>query len=291
MLSRSDLTRRRHRPHRRSVWPPFLGLGFALCLLGTSHCLSADTTLRCPSDSAKAAVLEVEVVDEFPHAVDAYTQGLFFHDGKLIESTGQYGGSSLRRFAPGDVQPEMVQRLPDEFFAEGVAQAGTDIVLLTWRNGVAFRLRAEDWQPIRRYRVDGEGWGLTFDGDTFWMSDGSANLIRRDAKSFEPVGQPLQVCDAGQPVERLNELEFVRGFLFANVWYSDDILVISPRTGRVLLRLNLADLHRAQPATAEVLNGIAFDAIGGRLFVTGKYWPTLYEISLPSLDGLTESRK
>ena len=222
-------------------------------------------------------VLPVEVVAQYPHATDAFTQGLLFADGTLYESTGHYGQSRLRQvnLESGEVLQEVP--LNRRYFAEGIAAVGDEIYLLTWKEGTAFVFDKATLAEKRRIDYQGEGWGLTYDGRHLIQSDGTATLQFRDPASFDVV-RTLNVTAGGQPLHYLNELEYIDGQIYANVWYADHIARIDPQTGEVTSWLDLSAL---KPPTADreaVLNGIAYDQASGRIFATGKLWPHLYEI-------------
>lgn len=220
-----------------------------------------------------------EIVNVYPHDVRAFSQGLVFADGFLYEGTGQYGQSSLRQV---DLESGKVLKyvpLPREIFGEGIAISGSQIIQLTWQNRVGLVYDKESLKPQSTFRYKGEGWGLTTDGQRLVMSDGSATLRFLDPKTFRVV-DTVTVHSRGAPVDRLNELEYVEGEIYANVWGSDRIARISPRTGEVLGWIDLTGLLTpAERGNIDaVLNGIAYDAQAKRLFVTGKLWPKLFEI-------------
>lgn len=222
-------------------------------------------------------VLAVEVTAQYPHDTGAFTQGLLYDGGALYESTGHYGRSRLRRveIATGKVLNEVP--LDSRFFAEGIAAVGDEIYLLTWKEGVAIVFDKETLEEKRRIAYQGEGWGLTYDGRHLIQSDGSDTLLFRDPATFNIV-RTLKVTDGGQPLGYVNELEYIDGQIYANVWYSDRIARINPQTGQVTSWLNLAPLRPPLSDREAVLNGIAYDQAGGRIFVTGKLWPRLFEI-------------
>ncbi|HLQ86621.1 MAG TPA: glutaminyl-peptide cyclotransferase [Salinisphaeraceae bacterium] len=220
------------------------------------------------------------VVARYPHDAGAFTQGLLFYHGHLYESTGLHGHSSLRRvaLATGEIlaQTDLEQR----YFGEGLARVGNQLLQLTWKAGVAFVYDLPDGELARIMRYSGEGWGLTFDGRHLIMSDGSATLRFIDPATFATQHR-LTVTHNGKRVSRLNELEYINGEIWANVWHADDIIRIEPASGRVTGIVSAAHLRAELPASAGALNGIAWDAVGKRLFITGKNWPTLYQIRLP----------
>ena len=222
-----------------------------------------------------------DVVNVYPHDPEAFTQGLIFRDGFLFESTGLNGQSSLRkvRLETGEV----VQRVAIEpqYFAEGLTDFGNSLVQLTWQSNVGFVYDLSTFARQRTFEYPGEGWGLTRDGSRLIMSDGTSTLRFVDPRTLGETGR-ITVTDGDQPVESLNELEMVKGELFANVWQTDHIVIVSPQTGRVTGRVDLAGLFPAakREPPVDVLNGIAYDAERDRLFVTGKMWPRLFEIRL-----------
>lgn len=222
-------------------------------------------------------VYAVGVVAQFPHDTGAFTQGLLIADGLLYESTGHYGRSQLRKvkLETGEILNEAP--LDRQYFAEGIAAVGDEIFLLTWKEGVAIVFDRETLQEKRLLRYQGEGWGLTYDGRHLIQSDGTATLRFRDPATFEVV-RTLQVTSGGQPLGYVNELEYIDGQIYANVWYSDQIARIDPQTGEVTSWLDLAPLVPPVADRDAVLNGIAFDEANQRIFATGKLWPKLYEI-------------
>jgi glutamine cyclotransferase len=226
-------------------------------------------------------VLGYKVVARYPHDPEAFTQGLVFHDGQLYESTGQYGHSTLRKvdLASGEVLQQ--HPLRGTYFGEGMTILGNEIFQLTWENGICLVYDRETLAEKRALSYTGEGWGLTHDGTHLIMSNGSATLQFRKRDNFQVVRQ-FEVRDAGTPVQNLNELEYIRGEIYANIWGSDRIACISAETGQVLRWIDLADLYPARERSeeADVLNGIAYDASKDRLFVTGKNWPRLFEIEV-----------
>lgn len=221
------------------------------------------------------------VVARWPHDSNAFTQGLAFRGAALFEGTGLNGKSTLRRvdLATGKVLRRV--KLDDKHFGEGITVLGNRVFQLTWTSGLAFVYEATTFKRIRRFRYRGEGWGLTTDGRRLIMSDGTSVLRFRNPRTFATTGK-VQVTDEGRPVQRLNELEWVNGEVFANVWPSDEVVRINPRTGRVTGRLDLRALRALEAANGnpDVTNGIAYLRSQNRLFVTGKWWSHLYEIRL-----------
>jgi len=228
-----------------------------------------------------------KVVHMFPHDSSAYTQGLIFHQGVLYEGTGLNGRSSLRkvRMETGEV----LQRvdLSAEFFGEGIALLHGEIAQLTWRSHKGFIYSLSDFRRLREFSYPGEGWGLTTDGRDFYMSDGTAEIRVLDGPGLLKGGlqkakRRVTVHDGGKNITQLNELEWVDGEIFANIWQTDHIARISPQTGKVIGWIDLKGLLSPMFKLEDgaVLNGIAYDAATKRLFVTGKLWPSVFEIQL-----------
>jgi glutamine cyclotransferase len=229
-----------------------------------------------------APVQGFEIINIYPHDAKAFTQGLAFDDkGQLYEGTGLYGQSTLRKvdLKTGQPDPATIFTLEEQYFGEGIAVVGDSIVQLTWRNEAAFVFDRQSLKFLRRFRYRGEGWGLTYDGTSLIMSDGTSRLKFIDPKTFR-TGQILRVMDGKREVSHLNELEYVEGEIYANVWHTDRIARISPKTGKVLGWIDLAGLLKPNEIGHEeaVLNGIAYDAKNKKLYVTGKNWPKLFEI-------------
>ncbi|MBM4094808.1 MAG: glutaminyl-peptide cyclotransferase [Planctomycetes bacterium] len=228
------------------------------------------------------------VVRVLPHDVRAYCQGLAFRDGFLFEGTGGYGTSSLRKVELETGRVVQQRDLAEQLFGEGITLWNNEIVQLTWKNGYAITYDHASFEPKRRInyrdprRTWREGWGITHDGRQFIVSDGSATLRFLDPATFS-VTRWLTVRDGSERISRLNELEYVEGEIYANVWYADRIARIAPDTGRVVGWIDLSELYPAnqRPDRDDVLNGIAYDAAQQRLYVTGKHWPNLFEIRLP----------
>jgi glutamine cyclotransferase len=220
------------------------------------------------------------IVHVYPHDRTAFTQGLEFRGGFLYEGTGLVGKSTLRKVKLET--GEVVQRIAiaPQLFGEGITVINQRIVQLTWQSHLGFVYDQASFRQSRTFEYPGEGWGLTNDGDQIYMSDGSAQIRIWDATTLKEKKR-LSVHDGSQPVERLNELEWVHGEIYSNVWQTDRIARISPTDGKILGWIDLSGLLTgADRAGADVLNGIAYDSIGDRLFVTGKLWPKLFEIKL-----------
>lgn len=222
-----------------------------------------------------------QVVRTYPHDPTAFTEGLFWDGGYLYESTGENGRSGIRKqdLATGHVLQSA--SIPAEYFGEGIAAAAGRLYELTWTSHIGFVYDQATFEPLGSFTYPTEGWGLTYDGQHLIMSDGSNVIHFVEPATFTQTAQ-IAVVDQGQPVTRLNELEYVKDEIYANVWQTDRIAIISPQTGTVLAWVDCSGLRPPETfANADaVLNGIAYDATGDRLFVTGKLWPNLYEIRL-----------
>jgi glutamine cyclotransferase len=229
----------------------------------------------------KPQVYGYEIKNIYPHDRAAFTQGLIFKDDLLWESTGEYGTSSLRKveLKTGSVLKSI--SVPRDYFAEGMTVFRDKVFQLTWQNNKGFIYNPEDFSKIGEFRYTGEGWGLTHDADSLIMSDGTNQIRFLDPETFT-VRRIINVFENGKPLEELNELEYVRGEIYANVWRTDRIVRIDPRNGRLTGTVDLSGLlpNADRDAKTDVLNGIAYDEQGNRLFVTGKNWPKLFEIRL-----------
>lgn len=220
------------------------------------------------------------IVEQHPHDPQAFTQGLVLDDGVLFEGTGLRGRSSLRRVERSTGTVLQQHDLASHLFGEGITAVGDRIIQLTWTSGTGFVYDRDTFAPREEFFYDTEGWGITHDGTRFVMSDGTPRLYFLDPETLRRVSE-VPVTWEGDPVDGLNELEYVEGHVFANVWPTDRIAVIDPTTGHVVSWLDLRGLLPAEErADADVLNGIAFDPAAGRLLVTGKLWPRLFEIEL-----------
>ena len=222
-----------------------------------------------------------KVAHVYYHDPTAFTQGLAFADGYLYESTGQHGKSSIRRVRLSSGAVEKIFHLRSTYFGEGLTLAGDRIIQLTWQSRIGFVYEKNTFKRVRTFEFPYEGWGIAFDGRRFIASDGSATLHFLDPLTFSETGT-VEVTDQRGPVTNINELEYVRGEVFANIWKTDQIARIDPATGRITGWINLTGLLPSHDRTeqTDVLNGIAYDSAHDRLFVTGKNWPKLFEIKL-----------
>jgi len=223
-----------------------------------------------------------QIVHEYPHDPEAFTQGLVYVDGHLYESTGRKGKSSIRMV---DLQTGKVLQhydLPAEYFGEGLTDWGSNLVQLTWTSKTGFVYDRFSLALRRTFRFEGEGWGLTHDNKQLILSDGTPVLRFLDPQSFSEIRRVSISDERGRPVTDVNELEYVHGEIYANIWHRDQIVRISPQTGKILGRIDLTGLMDTNRPTDPdaVLNGIAYDSKDDRLFVTGKFWPKLFEIKI-----------
>jgi glutaminyl-peptide cyclotransferase len=223
--------------------------------------------------------LRVRVLRSFSHDRSSFTQGLVWEGDGFVESAGGYGDSLVRRWRPGQKRPLAEERLPDDLFAEGLAEVGESLIQLTWREGVAFYRDRRTLKVENRVAYRGEGWGLCYDGERLIMSDGTDTLTERDPASFEPLRR-LAVRAGDSPVPNLNELECAEGWVYANLYGTDDIARIDPVTGRVAAVIDASGLLTPgeRAAGAGVLNGIAYNSESETFYLTGKLWPRLFEV-------------
>lgn len=262
---------------RTLAWLGVLAVGLAGCGRGAS----GGTSSIPPVSSDAIGHYTLEVVHAWPHDPGAFTQGLLFRNGSLLESTGLFGRSSLRevQLQTGKILKQV--NVPAQYFGEGLAALGSKLYQLTWKNHKGFIYDADTFELLGEFAYDGEGWGLTTDGTHLILSDGTSRIRFLDPKTFA-VERTIDVLENGQPVEQLNELEYVRGEILANVWQTDRILRIDATTGRVRGVIDCAGLLSPSDRTpqTDVLNGIAYDPGTDRLIVTGKLWPTLFEVRI-----------
>jgi glutaminyl-peptide cyclotransferase len=250
---------------------------------------SNSSTTPAPTD---VALYRYKIVKLYPHDRRFFTQGLVYEDGFLYEGTGLYGQSALYKRELQTGKTVKMLRLPDQYFGEGIALFGDKLIELTWQSNVGFVYKKDTFTPLSQFKYSGEGWGLTHDGKRLILSDGTATLRFLDPNTYAETGR-IEVRDRNRPVERLNELEYVATpvdsqpgvvgpQIFANIWATDQIVIIDPQTGRVTGRIDMSGLW-TPPADEEgesVLNGIAYLPQTRHLLVTGKCWPRLYEIEL-----------
>jgi len=260
------------------AWLKFASLKFAWLKFACLVCI-----WTCAADShAAVPIYGYDVVHTYPHDPTAFTEGLFYLNGFLYESTGLEQHSSIRkvRLETGEV----VQRIdvPAQFFGEGIVNWKGHLISLTWKSHLGFVRDLATFKVQRQFQYEGEGWALTQDGKQILMSDGTPEIRLLNPQTLKPSGR-IQVTLEGKPVSNLNELEWVKGEIYANVWQTNVIVRIDPHTGDVVGLINMAGLLSASDVIngqTDVLNGIAYDAKGDRLFVTGKNWPKLFEIRL-----------
>jgi len=287
MPRKVDRARSKKPQHRNNVLK-FVIAGFALMtaiIVGLALFGSDRSSLKHYTNSVvpdvRAQGIAYEVVNSYPHDPTSFTQGLLWHDGGLYESTGQYGQSKLRRleFPSGRVLKEV--KLSQELFGEGLALVNNRLIQLTWQSQRGFVYDLDTFKVEREFSYSTEGWGLTYDGKNLILSDGSSDLFYFDPQTFKTI-RKLAVRMNGQPVTELNELEFIEGEIWSNVWQQDLILQIDPSSGTVRSFLDLKGILAPSDKTGveNVLNGIAYDEQRKRIFVTGKLWPRIFEIKI-----------
>lgn len=230
--------------------------------------------------SGVITIYTYEVVNTYPHDQSAFTEGLVFENGVLYEGTGLYGQSTLRKVDLETGNILQMRELPAQYFGEGVTIYGDNIIQLTWQSHLGFVYDKDNFALLREFNYQTEGWGITNDGEHLIMSDGTSTLYLLNPETFENI-ERIEVHDNEGPVTMLNELEYINGSIYANIWLTDRIAIISPHTGRVTGWIDLEGLlNREEYGGAGELNGIAYDVDNDRLFVTGKLWPKLFEIKL-----------
>lgn len=246
-----------------------------------------------PAKSGPAPVYGYEVVKAYPHDPNAFTEGLFFHDGFLYESTGQEGKSSLRKVEIDTGKAVQKWDLPADDFGEGIALLNDKIYMLTWKGGLGRVFDAKTFKLLREFSYQGDGWGMTTDGTNLIIDQGTHVLKFIDPESFKTVKTLPVMQENGKPLMQINELEMIKGELWANIWHSEDkeilgkpnyIARIDPNSGKVLGWVDLAGISPGDQGGSNqeenTLNGIAYDAATDRIFVTGKNWKKLYEIKI-----------
>jgi glutaminyl-peptide cyclotransferase len=251
----------------------------SLSLLSAATALSIAQTPPAKPIPPKSETFKV--LHTYPHDPKSFTQGLIYLDGHLYESTGLNGRSSLRMVDLSTGQVLQKYDVPAEYFAEGLTDWGSTLIQLTWQSHKAFVYDRFTFNLLRTFTYEGEGWGLTHDRTQLILSDGTSYLRFLDPKTFRETHR-IHVTESGKPIDNLNELEYIHGEIYANIWGTNEIVRISPRTGRVLGKIDLTGLIDPRELTDSnaVLNGIAYDAARDRLFVTGKLWPRLFEIGV-----------
>lgn len=259
------------------AWIGLLAMTLAACS-GRTKTLRTETPAATP---AAPRTYTYRVIESYPHSTDSYTQGLLFADGVMWEGTGEYGHSRLQRIDLETGRTDVVATLPRSEFGEGIALLDGKIYQLTWENNKAYVYDAATGRQLRTFAYAGEGWGLTTDGERLYMSDGSEYLRILDPETFR-VQRSVPVTFRGAPAQLLNELEWIDGKIWANVYVTDQIVIIDPASGIVEGVIDLRGLlpdEEIAPDT-DVLNGIAYDAASERIFVTGKRWSKLFEIEI-----------
>ncbi len=256
-------------------------------LLGAGLCLvigcGGNVNTRQPSQTSypEPKHYTYEVVASHPHLTTSYTQGLQFVDGVMWEGTGQHGESRLQRINLTTGEADVVAELPESDFGEGITLLGDRIYQLTWTNNRAYVYDRKSERRVKILRYSGEGWGLTTDGEKLYMTDGTARLSTIDPETFKRISS-VTVTYKGKPVQYLNELEWIEGKIWANVYTTDKIVIINPEDGVIESIINLEGLlpESEHTPSTDVLNGIAYDSAAKRIFVTGKNWSRLFEIKL-----------
>ena len=268
---------------KRCLWNRFsdLAILFLFVILPGFTPLSLTASAESAKAVASVPVYNFKILNIYPHDQNAFTQGLFFEKGFLYEGTGLNGQSALRKInlKTGDVLK--IHKLPQEFFGEGIVLYNDKIIQLTWKSHVGFVYDKNSFKLLGTFSYPTEGWGITYDGKQLIMSDGTANLYFLNPDTLKVTGR-IEVRDQNIPVTKLNELEYVRGEIFANVWFTSRIARIDPQSGRVTGWIDLEGLSPFKNSDDQMkaLNGIAYDSNNHRLFVTGKLWPNIYEIKL-----------
>ena len=250
--------------------PLVVALAFAVC--------------ACDSGPRPGEIVEYgyEIVHTYPHDSNAFTEGLFYLDGFLYEGTGLAGRSSIRKVKLETGEIVQKRDVPEPYFGEGIIHWKDRLIELTYQAETGFIYDLSTFAPKGEFKYRGEGWSLTQDGKRILMSDGTPEIRFWDPETLQETGR-ITVTDQGRPVPDVNELEWVKGEIFANVWHKDRIARIDPNTGRITGWINLAGLWPGSDHNEKTLNGIAYDAQRDRLFVTGKEWPSLFEIRLFTL--------
>lgn len=253
-------------------------LPLLLAALAADSCADSQ---QAKNETRPVPVYTYEIVNRYPHDTDAFTQGLVFDNGILYEGTGLYGRSSLREVDLETGNIKQIYELPARYFGEGITVFGDRLIQLTWKSRTGFIYDRDSLEGKGDFTYATEGWGITHDGERLIMSDGTATLYFLDPLTFNTIGH-VKVYNNTTPVDRLNELEYINGQVYANVWQTDNIAVIDPDSGQLTAWLDLSGLLPPpdHSTPVDVLNGIAYDAANDRLLVTGKLWPWLFEVRL-----------
>lgn len=268
----------------------FIIIIIAICILYYLYSFSADQNHTASNDSnnsnnsknqTKASIYTYKIINTYPHDKNAFTQGLVFENGTLFESTGLNGQSSVRKVELETGRIIQIRNLSSQFFGEGLCVIEDRIIQLTWKSNIGFVYDKHTFEQLNTFNYSTEGWGITHDGERLIMSDGTDTLYFLDPDTFVVIDK-IKVLDDSKPVTKLNELEYINGEIYANVWQTDRIAVISPQTGNVSCWIELNGLISEEDnvSSSGVLNGIAYDKKNNRLFVTGKLWPKIFEIEL-----------
>ena len=255
----------------------FIGLFALLEVLRVGYC----SNLEFPTTFNVIPVYTYQVLNTYPHDMSAFTEGLVFEDGVLYEGTGLYGYSNLRRVELETGKVLQIRELPSQHFGEGITIYKNKIIQLTWKSHLGFVYDKYNFKLLQEFNYPNEGWGITYDGNCLIMSDGTSILHFLDPETFEEISQ-IEVHENNIPVTKINELEYVQGEIFANIWLTERIARINPLTGQVTGWIDLKGILSPEDRSekVDVLNGIAYDAKNNRLLVTGKFWPKLFEIEL-----------
>lgn len=268
------------------TWHPIVSpLKLLLILLLFAVTAACTRDIEPNIEIAQPANYTYRIINIYPHDPAAFTQGLVYQDGVFYESTGLYGSSSLRRFDLLTGQTTQITRLDPGYFGEGLTLWQNSLIQLTWRSNTGFVYHKDSFEMKQSFSYETEGWGLTHDGSLLIMSDGTATLYFLDPATFTVIRR-IEVHDDIAPVDQLNELEYINGMIYANIWLTDQIVIIDPNDGRITGWIDLTGLLSAELKghnPTDTLNGIAYDASDDRLFVTGKLWLWLFEIELVTL--------
>ena len=265
-------------------------LVMGLLVLTGAFFIYNSSNLQSSANSNVIPVYTYKVINAYPHDRSAFTEGLVFEDGALYEGTGLHGYSTLRRVKLETGEILQICELPPQFFGEGVTVYENKIIQLTWQSHIGFVYDKYSFKLLQEFNYPDEGWGITHDGKHLIMSDGTETLHFLDPETFEEIGH-IEVSANNIPVIRINELEYIQGEIYANIWQTERIARIDPLTGQVVGWIDLKGILSPEDdsETVDVLNGIAYDAKNDRLFVTGKFWPKLFEIELIG-QGTAESK-